>query len=188
MTRRRLIEYLHDLARIERYRILKPLHRHAGEHALFAFDRDRVARGVAVGFFFGILTPVAQIVFAIVAAITLRANLVVAVTSTLITNPFSLPFVYYFAYRIGSALTGRTAALAADAAVSEKAAERALDVGDWVPTLLAWVSSVGIPLMIGVLSLAMTAALLGYLLVHAGWALWAVIDRHRKRAAGESPP
>ena len=177
MTRRRLIEYLHDLARIERYPILKPFHRHAGEHALWAFTRDSVARGVAIGFFFGILTPVAQIVFALVAAIAIRANLVIAAGSTLITNPFTLPFVYYFAYHIGASLTGRSVSVAADAAVSEQAAERALEVTSWAPTLLGWFSSVGFPLLTGVLCLALATALTGFLLVHTAWAFWAWLRR-----------
>ena len=105
---------------------------------------------MAVGFFFGILTPVAQIIFALVAAIAVRANLLVAAASTMITNPFILPFVYYYAYRIGAVLTGRGGERAVDVELSEEAAGRALDVASWLPTLAEWASSVGLPLVIGV--------------------------------------
>lgn len=171
MTRRRLIEYLHELARIERYPFLKRFHGRARARALWDFNRTSVARGVAVGFFFGILTPVAQIVFSILVAIVLRANVVVAAGSTLITNPFILPFVYYYAYRIGFFLTQRDQTLVDDVAVSEEASEHALDVTDWVPTLMDWFSSVGYPLLIGVVCLSLAAASSGFVLVHAVWAL-----------------
>jgi hypothetical protein len=179
MTKGRLSKALHDLARIERYPFLKRFHHRAGERALWAFNRDAVARGVAVGLFFGILTPVAQIVFALLVAVALRANLLVAAGSTLITNPFIMPFVYYFAYRIGASVTGRSTA--ADVAVSEEAAEHALDVAGWAPTLFSWASTIGLPLVIGVLTLALSTALLGYLLVHAAWML---LGRSRR----ETPP
>jgi uncharacterized protein (DUF2062 family) len=164
-----LIAFLKDLARIERYRLLRPFHHRAREQALWAFTRDAVARAVAVGFFFGILTPVAQIVFALLGAVVLRANVVVAVASTFITNPFTLPFVYYGAYLIGSSVTGRTRALAQDLAESEQAAGHALEVHHWFATLVDWISHVGYPLLIGVLTLALGTAVIGYLLVHSAW-------------------
>jgi hypothetical protein len=186
MSKNRWIKYLQSLAHIERYRFLKPFHHRARDHTLWAWNRDAVARAVAIGLFFGILTPVAQIVFAIIAAIALRANVAVAAASTLITNPFILPLVYYAAYRVGLLLTGRVggavavseeAQALADIAESEEAAARALDVTDWVPTLLDWATSIGPPLLVGVLTLAVSAALIGFLLVHAVWASLARLRR-----------
>ena len=179
MTRRRLLDYLKSLAHVERYRILKPLHHRAGERALWAFNRKSVARGVAVGFFFGILTPVAQIVFALIFAILLRANIVVAAASTMITNPFILPFVYVFAYRIGTLVTGRGAALT-EVDASEDAAENALEVTDWIPTLMEWVSSTGYPLLIGVVCLAALVASSGYVIAYAAWGLFASLFGHKE--------
>lgn len=189
MSKNRWIEYLKNLAHIERYPFLRPFHHRAGDHALWAWNRDAVARGVALGVFFGILTPVAQIVFAILGAIVLRANIAVAAGSTLITNPFILPFVYLAAFRIGLVLTGRVAdevagaeqaEALADVAESEEAAARALEVTEWIPTLVDWTTSIGPPLLIGVLTLAVSAALAGYLLVHLLWALFAGLRRRRR--------
>ena len=157
--------------------MLARFHGRTHHSALLTFGRDAVARGVAVGFFFGILTPVAQIVFAIVGAIVLRANIMVAAASTLITNPFILPFVYYFAYRIGHFLTGQDAPRAAEIVASEDAAAHALDVPGWIPTLMDWVSAIGFPLVTGVLTLAVITALTGYLLVHL---VWACVDLLRR--------
>ena len=46
----------------------------------------RIAAGVAIGLFIGVLIPVAQILLAAVAAVALRANIPVAAAATLITT------------------------------------------------------------------------------------------------------
>ena len=179
MSGGRLLRYLDEVTRLDRYPALRRWHHRGRDKALIAFNRDSVARAVAIGFFFGILTPVAQIVFSLVAAIALRANLLVAAGSTLITNPFIMPFVYYLAYRIGLFLLGggadpspqeQTEALQ-DLMDSEEAAELAFEVTHWYETLTQWVESVGLPFLIGVVTLATCAALTGYLVVYAGWGL-----------------
>ena len=179
MSGGRLLRYLDEVTRLDRYPALRRWHHRGRDKALIAFNRDSVARAVAIGFFFGILTPVAQIVFSLVAAIALRANLLVAAGSTLITNPFLRPFVYSLAYRIGLFRLGggaeptpqeQTEALQ-DLMDSEEAAELAFEVTHWYETLTQWLESVGLPFLIGVVTLATCAALTGYLVVYAGWGL-----------------
>jgi uncharacterized protein (DUF2062 family) len=177
MTKKRLLAYFRELARIERYPSLARFHGRSRASVLWTFSRDSVARGVAVGFFFGILTPVAQIIFAIVAAIIRRGNLMVAAGSTLITNPLILPVVYYHAYRVGSFLVGNGQAQAAELTASEEAAQHALDVPGWIPTLVDWGSTIGLPLVIGVVSLAVGMALAGYVLVHLVWGFVSLVRR-----------
>ncbi len=134
-------------------------------------QRECVARGVAIGLFFGVLTPVAQIFFAAIAAVLFRANLAVAALATLVTNPLTFPVVYYGAYRIGSALVAGNGRALEDVALSEQAAEQALEITGWIPTLVHWVSSIGPALVVGVFVLATAAAVTGYFLVHLGWRL-----------------
>jgi uncharacterized protein len=149
-------------------RLLRPF-RHWLQHAsLWSTDRDSVARGVAIGFFFGILTPVAQIFFSAIAAVFLRGNLAVAAVSTLITNPFTFPIVYYSAFRVGSFVTGIRAG-EKDLELTEEAYAVALEVTGVIPTLLQWVSSIGATLAVGVVTLAIAASVSGYLLVQAAW-------------------
>jgi uncharacterized protein len=179
----RVTQFLHkSLAWIENHRFSRPWRHHFAKRALWRFTRRTVARGVAVGLFFGVMTPVAQIVFATIAAIVVRANLVVAAGSTLITNPFTFPFVYYAAFRIGVFVTGPSRELVEDVYVSEEAASRALDVENWYTTLTNWMSAVGFPLLVGLFTLALALSVVGYLLTHAGWALFARVRRRRVRS------
>jgi uncharacterized protein (DUF2062 family) len=56
---------------------------------------------MALGFFFGLLVPLAQIPLSAAAAVTLRANVPAAVASTLVTNPVTFGPLYYAAWRLG---------------------------------------------------------------------------------------
>jgi uncharacterized protein (DUF2062 family) len=164
--------------------------------SLWRFNQRSVARGVAIGLFFGILTPVAQAVFAVIAAVTLRANLVVAVCSTLITNPFTFYLVYRSAYLIGAFLTGRTRdmhsadtdAYVPDVEASAEAAERALDVGGWWSTLVDWVSTVGPPLIVGIIVLALCVSLVGFLFANVTWIIAARVGKALRQVRAATAP
>ena len=61
---------------------------------------------MAVGIFFGLLVPIAQIPLSVGAAIVMRANVPAAVSSTLVSNPLTFAPIYYLAYRTGLLVTG----------------------------------------------------------------------------------
>ena len=73
---------------------------------LWHMSRRGLALGVALGVFFGLLIPIAQIPLSAAAAVALRANLPAAMASTLVTNPATFGPVYYAAWRVGSAVLG----------------------------------------------------------------------------------
>jgi hypothetical protein len=158
-----------------RFRFLKRVHR-PGRRSWWSFDRTSVARGVAVGLFFGVLVPVGQIVFAIPLAVAVRANVLVAALSTLVTNPLTLPFVYLGAYRIGTLLTAADEELADDLEASELAIDQSLEVTNWPSALLDWASSIALPFMLGLTLLALLASAIGFILVQV---LWPVLYRKR---------
>lgn len=153
---------------------------------LWHFSRRGVAIGVALGVFFGLLIPVAQIPFAAGMAVLLRANLPAAMGSTLVTNPVTFAPVYVLAHRLGAALLGEP-----DAPLPElEHAE-----GDQVDTEVGWWRSVragilalGKPLLLGLSILAVTAGLTTYSLIMLFWRLRTLWQwkRRRKRAGGAS--
>lgn len=178
------------LTTVTEHRLMRPWRHQLGHHALWRFNRRSVSRGVGIGLFFGVLTPVAQFVFAVLAAILLRANLLVAAGCTLVTNPVTFPFIYYGAFRIGAFLTGPSRDLVEDLEISEEAAQRALDFENWWATLSGWWGEVGYPLLVGLLVLAISLSVLGYLVTYASWTVTAAVrnrslaaSRGRRRAA-----
>ncbi len=152
-------------------RWLGPLLQHP---RLWHWSRRGVSMGVAIGVFFGLLIPVAQIPFSAAAAVLLRANLPAAAASTLVTNPVTFAPIYYAAYRLGTWITGESA----DESMQETQPAHTPDpeAGFW-----ARISGVGLPLLVGLTITAVFAGLLSYALISLGW-YWRVMrKRHRKK-------
>lgn len=137
-----------------------------GNPKLWQWSRRGVAAGAAVGLFIGFAIPIAQILLAALAAVVLRVNLPVAAAGTLITNPLTVPPIYYAAYQIGSWATGVSAP--ASLSFADPAA------------LWANLGEVGIPLFAGLGITATFAALASYLLISQGW-VWRVEAKRRGR-------
>lgn len=162
---------------------------------LWHFSRRGIALGLAIGIFFGLLVPVAQMPFAAAFAVLARANLPVALASTLVTNPVTFGPVYYGAYRLGQVVLGDEAA---DPAKAERDLARMQQMGedggdrDTVGTLQSWwqrFGRVGKPLVVGLAIVATAAGLLAYGLVTGVWALrvrWQRRRRLRDRGARDA--
>jgi uncharacterized protein len=161
---------------------------------LWHFSRRGVALGVALGMFFGLLVPLAQIPLAAGAAVALRANLPAAVASTLVTNPLTFPPVYYAAWKLGSAVIGAAAsgpppprpaqAEGRPAALPTEADGAPADSGHgvWERTLRQ-LQGVGKPLLVGLPLLACITGLAVYFAVSWGWAARVHWARQRRRRA-----
>lgn len=165
-------------------RFLKPFAPYLHHHFLWQFNRRSVAGGVAIGLFFGILLPFAQIFLAAIAAIFLRVNLPVAAFSTLVTNPLTFPPIYYLAYRLGDVLTGSTPVPpepVIEAEVAHMVEAQQGDIEGWIPHLMEWLHSVGLPLATGLSVLAVSAAIIGYIAISALWRLHTRISWKRRK-------
>lgn len=143
---------------------------------LWHLNRRGVALGLALGLFFGLLIPIAQIPLAGGAAVLLRANVPMAVASTLVTNPVTFGPVYYAAWRTGSAILG-------DDGRSKPPAAQALDAepeGSWWERAWQSIQQAGKPLLLGLAIFATGFGLLGYLLVTLAWRVKVVLARRRR--------
>jgi uncharacterized protein (DUF2062 family) len=160
---------------------LRPLRHRLRKEGLWSFEHHSVAKGAAIGVFFAILFPVAHVLFAIVTSIALRANVVVAVLTTFISNPVTMPIIYYSAYRIGSLVIRPDKS---DASVevlesAQEAAQAGFALRERIPALVDWMSSVGAPTAVGILTLACVGAVTVYALVFAIWGTWARLSKSR---------
>lgn len=189
MRKSRFFKWLPTPHSIKQNRYLKPFGRHLHHHTLWQLNRASVAGGVAVGLFVGILLPIAQILFASLAAIVFRVNLPVAAFSTLVTNPLTFPPIYYGAYKLGAALTGWIAPVERDAPApneTEHLIAHQSDIAGWLTTLIEWGQSVGLPLITGLLVLAVTAAGAGYVLTNLLWRATVIKRWHKRRRDGSA--
>jgi uncharacterized protein (DUF2062 family) len=154
--------------RLLRSRWLRPIARHLDNDHLWRVDRHSVARAVAIGLFFGLLLPVAQFLFAVIAAIALRAHVAIAAAFTLVTNPLTFAPIYWLAYRIGTWLMGQGMDDAAVQRVAAQAQAIATEQG-LLKSLWYSLQAAGAPLALGLAVLAVIASVVGFGLA---WALW----------------
>jgi uncharacterized protein (DUF2062 family) len=126
--------------------------------------RRSVPRGVALGLFVAVIIPVMHTAIAALLAIPTRANVAFAAIFTLVVNPLTIPPMYYAAYRIGSWELHHDAHLLNPAAAERFSGE--------LSRLLFWVHQASGPIAVGVLTIAVAAALLGYVGSSLVWRLW----------------
>lgn len=149
---------------IQHNRFLKPFASYLGDPRLWRMTRRSVPRGVALGLFVGIIIPVMHTVIAALLAVPTRANIAISAAVTLLINPLTIPPLYYAAYRIGMWELHHDKQL-----VDPAAAERA---SGELGRLLFWIHEASGPIALGVLTLAVGAAIVGYCASAVSWRWW----------------
>src|SRR6266480_1584368 len=150
---------------------------------LWHINRRSVAGGVATGLFAGLVPGSNPVQFAVAAllAVTFRVNLPVAVAVTLYTNPLTIGPIYVIAYWIGTLLVPGDSA-----PFSHPPGFDWSNLVVWLRALLEWSLSLGKPLAVGLVALALGLAIAGYVVVQLAWRAHVVRAwrRRRRRRAG----
>ena len=143
---------------------------------LWHLHRRSVAGGVAIGMFCGLIPGPFQMIGAALLAVLFRANLPVAIFTTLYTNPLTIAPLYVLAYELGAFVTGQHNGLSeAHLALPE------MNWSNWFTVMLDWVVSLGKPFAVGLPLLAISLAIAGYFAVRVAWYA-AVVWEWRRRA------
>ena len=146
---------------------------------LWHLHRRSVAGGVAVGLFCGLIPGPLQMLSAALLAVLFRVNLPIAMATTLYTNPFTIVPLYLLAYKLGALVTGQGHVVAA-----AYFNEPDLSWSNWFSVMLDWVVSMGKPFAIGLPLLAVTLAVVGYVVVRVGWRIWVMRQWHKRSKRG----
>ena len=178
MLPERFRRFLPDPQTLREHRALRWMGPLLHDRRLWHVNRRGIAMGLAIGVFFGLLMPVAQIIFAAMAALLLRANIPAAVGSTLITNPITFAPVYYAAYHLGAWMLDAFNVPLAEVDLDRVAARTETGLALWVDRL----ATVGPPLALGLLTLAVSLSVLIYFAVHWTWRLRIVRAWQRRKA------
>lgn len=94
-------KYLPDPEKIKQHKNLQFLGERLHEPNLWHLNRRSVAKAFAIGLFCAWIPTPTQMAFAAITAFYLRANLPISVVLVWITNPITMPPLFYFAYRVG---------------------------------------------------------------------------------------
>ncbi len=122
---------------------------------LWHLNRSSVARAFAVGLFIAFVPIPFQMVVAAGAAILCQANLPISVALVWLSNPLTIPFIFYFCYRIG--------ALLVDSGGQGLHFEANLQ---WIIDSFA---TIGPAFLVGCSVMAVLSSLLGYFAIHGFW-------------------
>jgi hypothetical protein len=158
---------------VQDYRLLRPFASRLSHSSLWRLNRRSVPRGVAVGLFVAVIIPFMHTVIAAILAIPLRANVAVAAILTWVVNPLTIPLMYVGAYRIGSWELHHESPL-----VDPADAER---VSGELGRALFWVHHASGAIAVGILTIAVAAAVIGYVVAALSWRFWSLSRwRHRR--------
>jgi len=155
-----------------RNRFIKPFAHRVLRSELWRFTRRSVPRGVALGLLVGIIVPFAQILFAALLSVPVRANVPLAALTTFVTNPFTTPLIWIAAYWAGGWL------LRVDAATVVAPVNTAIEQTD-LQHFLEWLTGATMVTAFGLVVIAVVAAALSYLLSGVVWRM--VVGRKWRR-------
>ena len=133
---------------------------------LWSLNRRSAAAAFFVGIFFALLPVPFQMLLSASCAILLRCNLPISVCLVWITNPLTMPVVFYFTYKVGCFLLNTP--------VSETPITISLE---WISHEF---SRIWLPLYLGSLVTALIAASLSYFAVRLIWR-WQIIKAWQRR-------
>jgi len=124
---------------------------------LWHFNRHSISKAVAIGLFCTWLPFPFQSLFAATGALFFRANIAISVALVFITNPITIPPLFYFAYKLGNLVLGR------------KSMNASMEFNmHWITESLGQIWQ---PLFLGSFLLALFCSMLGYLTVQLLWRL-----------------
>ncbi|MCA1770399.1 MAG: DUF2062 domain-containing protein [Halomonas sp.] len=172
MPRRLLQRYMPHPETLRRQRSLRFMNHLIGNPTLWVLSRRSVANAFSVGLFSAMLPIPFQMAIAALGAWLVRANLPLSVGLVWITNPLTMPLIFYGNYRLGAWLMNTPAREVPDRLSTRWIAEQMVDI---LPALA-----------VGSMVIAIVLALLGNLVIRLIWR-WQVSRswkaRRRRRKA-----
>lgn len=167
MNPRKLVQrWMPDAKSIRENKYLRCFGTLLHDKALWHISRHTLAKAFLVGLFCAMLPIPFQMLVAAAGAIVLHANLPIAVGLVWLTNPFTMPPVFYVAYKFGAWLLD-----------SPEQAFQFEASGEWAMhgMMLIWQ-----PFLLGCLVLGLVLGVLGFIVVHIAWR-WMVCRRWKMR-------
>ena len=140
---------------------------------IWHIHRRSSAGGAAIGVFCAFIPIPIQTLSAAALAILFRMNLPIAILFSFLANPITVPFIFFYSYKLGSILFG----------LEEN------QITNIIPentTIIEWFNTIFLniwePLLIGCLILGLISSSITYFLIRLIWRIGAVVkwgNRHK---------
>ena len=158
MPRRLIKRFMPDPALIREHKSLRFLGTLLHDPNLWHLNRHSVARAMAVGIFAAFIPMPFQMLLAAFLAINVRSNMPISVGLVWLTNPITMPPVFYCTYKLGAWLMNVPARTLPEALTWE-----------WISGQL---STVWQPFLLGSVVCGVVLAALAYCLTMLYWRWW----------------
>ncbi|MCK4842083.1 MAG: DUF2062 domain-containing protein [Methylococcales bacterium] len=155
MPKKLIKKYLPDPEKLKQQKSLQFLGDRLHEPNLWHLNRHSVSLAFAVGFFVAWIPTPGQMAIAAIAAFYFRANLPVSVALVWVTNPFTMPPMFYFAYIVGLWSLGMNSPSG--------------DFNFSIESILSNLTDIGGPFLFGCLLLGIISSVIGYFGIKYYW-------------------
>jgi uncharacterized protein len=166
---------------LEHNRFIRPFAGKVLRSELWRFTRRSVPRGVAIGLLVGIIVPFAQILFAALLSVPVKANVPLAALITFVTNPVTTPLIWVAAYWVGGWM------LRVDAATIVAPVNTAIERTE-LQQFLEWLTGATMVTAFGLVVIAVISASVSYLVSVWVWRWWTARKWARRQARRGMPP
>jgi uncharacterized protein (DUF2062 family) len=169
MVKKYIKRYTPDRDTVRNHRHLRIFGRLLHDPNLWHMNRRSVAGSFAIGLFWAFIPIPLQMLAAAATAIPARVNLPISVATVWLTNPLTMPPIFYFNYRVGTWILGEHPVTTH--------AEISLEY------FFAELADIWQPLILGSLVCGVVAALIGFAAVRVWWRWWVIQHLKRRRLA-----
>lgn len=153
-------------------RMLRPIAHRLADPVIWHFNRNSVARGMALGLFVAFILPIGQIIVAAFFAGLARGNVLVASAATFVATPLTFPAIYYGAYKLGTWVLGGKGHVT-------------LDHVEAAPSMMHVFAGASVPTLLGLLLFAIISSLIGYFGVQLAWRIATTLQWRRRQRRGK---
>ncbi|MFT5707153.1 MAG: hypothetical protein ACI9ES_001443 [Oceanospirillaceae bacterium] len=168
MPRKFIKKYMPNEQSLRNTPSLRWLSKYLQHPSLWHLNRKSVSKAFLVGIFCAFLPIPMQMLAAAIFAIFIRSNLAVSVSLVWITNPITIPPIFYFTYKVGTFL------------LNSQPLEN--EVSFSYEYLMSELTAIWWPLISGSLFCATVFSITAYFSINAFW-VWHVRSSWKKRRA-----
>jgi len=166
MSKKKFQRYMPDHKKIRDQKCLRCFGTLLYNPALWHLNRHSLARAFFIGLICAFIPVPFQMVLAAAGAILIHANLPIAVTLVWLTNPVTMPPLFYIAYKLGAWVM--------------QMPEQAFHFEASLEWVLNGMATIWQPFLLGCAILGLISGIIGYLTVKIVWR-WTVVRRWRRR-------
>ena len=169
MPKRLIKRWLPDQDKLKEHKHLRLFGKLLLDANLWHLNRRSAAGAFAVGLFMAWIPLPCQMLLAAGGAILFRVNLPLSVALVWLSNPFTMPPLFYGAYLVGCQLLGHPT--------------QHIDIQFTWEWLVSVFETLAPPLLLGSLVLALLSALMGYAFIRTFWRINTVRQWQKRKEA-----